>query len=67
MSNLRTVRDVMNKIKTIHEASSWINHVYAGDGVTPQCKKGLELADELLEEYENILAGMVITGDGEEK
>ena len=67
MSNLRTVRDVMNKIRDIRETGSMALHINSTKGadLLEVERKALIHVDELLEEYENLLAGMVIIGDGE--
>ena len=50
MKAMRTVKDVMDKVQSIHEASSWINHicVQKAADMTEQCRSGLMMADDLL-------------------
>lgn len=67
MKAMRTVKDVMDKVQSIHEASSWINHicVQKAADMTEQCRSGLMMADDLLEEYETLLQGMQLGGAGD--
>lgn len=67
MKAMRTVKDVIDKVQSIHEASSWINHicVQKAADMTEQCRSGLMMADDLLEEYEELLQGMQLGGAGD--
>lgn len=64
MKAMRTVKDVMDKVRDIRETGSMLLHINAtkGNDLNDLEKNALIHADELLEEFENLLAGMQLGG-----